>query len=169
VLQVGQVTRNRRLGQLKNRHEITDAELSLQKQTEDAKSSFVGKCFEHTSCSFHTDNISAYAVAFKDYLSKPLPDWICERLLFPPDNLLPGNDYATGIAEEDHSAFFTEFELLITLRAVRIHIVFVIEIIAIAFVTGKFGSIRSKFLQHFRAAITANSSFHDTFSSDPMQ
>jgi hypothetical protein len=85
-------------------------------------------------------------------------------LLFLPHYLFPGDNNATGIAEINLTAFGTELKFFIALRAVRIHVVFVVQIVAIAVVTGKFGAIRSKFLDHFGTAFTAYSSFHDVLS-----
>jgi hypothetical protein len=83
-------------------------------------------------------------------------------LLSLPDNLFPGYEPITFIAEETLTTFGTELEFLAAVGAVRLHIKFVVQGIAVTALAKKPGSFRGKLFYHFRTAFTAYSSYHDS-------
>jgi hypothetical protein len=65
ILQIGQMTGNRRLGKLQYLPDITDTEFPIQQKAKNSQAGFICKSFKQSSCSFHLNNISAYPVVIK--------------------------------------------------------------------------------------------------------
>jgi hypothetical protein len=82
-------------------------------------------------------------------------------LFFLPDNFFPGYEPITFIAEKSLTTLGTDLEFFAALRAVRFHIKFVIQGIAVTALAEELDSFRGKFLYHFRTTFTAYSSNHD--------